>query len=208
MRVTLIRHGMTHGNVTSRYIGRTDEPLCESGAVKARILARLGVYPPAQAVYASPLCRTRDTAKIIYPNTKPTLLYDLRECDFGDFENKCFEELKDDASYQKWLDAGGKRAFPNGEEPAAFSERCCGAFQEALDRALERGYQSVSFVVHGGTIMAILERFSGEQRSFYDWHAPNCGGYLGTAEEKSWKTRRVLTVEGALETGSTEAFAL
>ena len=30
-KILLIRHGKTQGNLERRYIGRTDEPLCEAG---------------------------------------------------------------------------------------------------------------------------------------------------------------------------------
>ena len=36
MRIVLLRHGQTPGNVLKRYIGRTDEPLSEAGERAAR----------------------------------------------------------------------------------------------------------------------------------------------------------------------------
>ncbi len=37
----------------------------------------------------------------------------LKECDFGDFENKSYEDLKNNR-LSKWLDSNGV-PFPNGE---------------------------------------------------------------------------------------------
>ena len=31
MKLTFIRHGKTQGNLESRYVGRTDQPLCAEG---------------------------------------------------------------------------------------------------------------------------------------------------------------------------------
>lgn len=31
MKITLVRHGKTQSNREHRYLGRTDEPLCEEG---------------------------------------------------------------------------------------------------------------------------------------------------------------------------------
>lgn len=49
MRVVLIRHSKTAGNLKGRYIGTTDEPLCEEGI---RLLEGKN-YPAAELVYVS-----------------------------------------------------------------------------------------------------------------------------------------------------------
>lgn len=49
MRVVLIRHSKTGGNLKGRYIGTTDEPLCEEGI---RLLEGK-TYPTAELVYVS-----------------------------------------------------------------------------------------------------------------------------------------------------------
>ena len=39
MEIVLIRHGATAGNIEKRYIGTTDEPLCDTGMVQACVVA-------------------------------------------------------------------------------------------------------------------------------------------------------------------------
>ena len=34
MKIVLIRHGATAGNIEKRYIGTTDEPLCDTGTAQ------------------------------------------------------------------------------------------------------------------------------------------------------------------------------
>ena len=51
IKLWLIRHGKTEGNKLSRYIGTTDEPLCQEGT---EFLHKMD-YPKVQAVYVSPL---------------------------------------------------------------------------------------------------------------------------------------------------------
>lgn len=63
LKLWLIRHGMTEGNRHGRYIGVTDEPLCEEGRESLLQMA----YPVPQAVYASPMLRCTQTAGILYP---------------------------------------------------------------------------------------------------------------------------------------------
>lgn len=35
IKIAMIRHGKTYGNTLGRYIGVTDEPLCEEGKKRA-----------------------------------------------------------------------------------------------------------------------------------------------------------------------------
>ena len=43
IKIAMIRHGKTYGNTLGRYIGVTDEPLCEEGK-KAVSYTHLDVY--------------------------------------------------------------------------------------------------------------------------------------------------------------------
>lgn len=183
-----IRHGATAGNLAKRYVGRTDEPLCESG--RAALAAH--VYPSADLVYVSPLRRCVETAALLYPTRAPLPVPDFRETDFGAFEGKNHRELNGDPDYQAWIDAGGLSTFPDGENPLAFRDRCAAAFAGlcARHRADDR---TIACVVHGGTIMAILERFGRPARSFYDWQTANGNGYAATLNADG-----TLTVTGGL----------
>lgn len=124
-------------------------------------------------VVASPMKRCIQTAEIIY-GTDYEVFDDLRECGFGVFENKSYEELKNDENYKLWLESGGIIPPPEGEGKREFSERCCVCFEKIIFGA---DCESIAFVVHGGTIMAILERFYYKKSSFYDWQIKN-GEYL------------------------------
>lgn len=167
MKIIFIRHGKTKGNIEKRYIGSTDEELSEEGGNEIKALKN--TYPCAERIISSPMKRCTETAKIIYGDIFETY-DDLKECDFGDFENKNYEELKNDKRYLKWLESGGKSDFPGGEGYFWFCGRCCESFEKIM---LENTAESVAFVVHGGTIMAILERFCYEKKSFFDWHIKN-----------------------------------
>ena len=90
MKIVLIRHGATAGNIKKRYIGITDEDLCASGIESIHNNIKAGYYQEVQAVYVSPMKRCRQTAKLIYPEYKQHIVPDFRECDFGIFEGKNF----------------------------------------------------------------------------------------------------------------------
>lgn len=171
MRWILIRHGQTQGNLEHRYVGgRTDEPLC--GAGRAALGRR--AYPPAARVFVSPMKRCLQTAAILYPDAVPEQVDGLRECDFGTFENKAYAELNGRADYQAWVDSGGEMPFPGGESRASFAARCVQAF-EALRRAPQ---EDCALIVHGGTVMAIMEAFAVPRGSYFDFQVKNGEGYV------------------------------
>lgn len=103
MRIIFIRHGMTKGNAEKRYNGSIDEPLCEAGENQACALYESGVLPKVDEIIVSPLIRCRETAKRVFANRPFTICEDLQECNFGAFENRTAQEMKDDEAYQTWL---------------------------------------------------------------------------------------------------------
>ena len=187
MQVILIRHGMTEYNREHRYLGRTDQPLCPEGSARIAQLAAAGYYPPGDLVFCSPMRRCLQAAALITP-LSPEIDGDLRETDFGDFEGKTYEQLKDAPAYKAWLATNGEGQVPNGESRAQMASRCIAAFCRRMDEAVRRGAQAPVFVVHGGSIMAILGRFGAPQRPFYDYHVPNGGGFVLQVDR--WDARR------------------
>ena len=184
MRIYLIRHSMTKGNKEKRYIGTTDESLCLEGI--QLLEERKGMYPEVTYVYVSPMKRCVQTAEIIYPEMMKAGAYScnekLRECDFGLFENHNYIELSGCPEYQAWIDSGGRTAFPNGEGREQFSRRCAEGFWECLADCKDT--DRVAFVVHGGTIMAIMEQYGEPKGEYYTWQIAN-GAYLSLEVMKS-----------------------
>lgn len=171
-KAIIIRHGKTYGNTFDRYIGTTDEPLLE----ESRALLTSNKYPSADRVISSPLLRCRQTAQIIYPDNTIEICYGLRECDFGEFENKNHEELTENKNYLDWLESKGRMQFPGGEHPQEFITRCAEALIEQMDKS--ENNEVTAFVVHGGVIMAVMSALcSDEKREFYDWRVDNACGY-------------------------------
>ena len=107
-KILLIRHGKTQGNLERRYIGRTDEPLCEAG--RAALEGRS--YPACDILLSSPMVRCLETGEILYPGKQPEIVPDLRECDFGRFEGKTYAELCTDPDYQRFWTVTAPVRFP------------------------------------------------------------------------------------------------
>lgn len=173
MECILIRHGKTYGNTLGRYIGRTDEPLCEEGKAALKEIK----IPQPELLFVSPMMRCRETAALLFPNQKQQVLQNLRECNFGDFENKNYKELANDMRYQQWIDSNGTLPFPNGESPEEFRERSFQGFLEALGQCREQSVRKTAFVVHGGTICSIMSRVCEPLGDFYHWQVKNAEGY-------------------------------
>ncbi len=172
MVISFIRHGKTNGNLEKRYIGRTDEPLSPIGRNELFEMQ----YPDCDIVISSPMKRCIETAEIIYPGKKIILVKGLEECDFGDFEGKNYLELSVNPDYQKWIDSGGTLPFPNGENTENFKKRCIAAFEKAVRKYSDVGV--ISFVVHGGTIMSVLEKYAVPKKNYFDFQVKNGQGFI------------------------------
>lgn len=189
----LIRHGKTAGNLLGRYIGsRTDEPLCDEG--REELAGKQ--LPEVERLYVSPMKRCVETAEILWPGfdrKKMQKVTDLRECDFGDFENKNYKELSGNRDYQAWIDSNGTLPFPNGESMDAFKSRCLEAFARIVEEVSgaeqewiasgKTGIFRAGIVVHGGTIMAILEQYGYPKAAYFDYQVKNGCGYRLTPVE-------------------------
>ena len=119
-----------------------------------------------------------DFGEFEYRKSKIEIVEDFREMDFGEFEYRNYQELAGNPDYQRFIDSGGAAGFPGGEELGAFKERCCSAFGACIRKAWENDWRQVGFVVHGGTIMAVLEAFSYPHKEYYAYQAGNGCGYV------------------------------
>ena len=172
MRIWLIRHGLTALGEEKRYQGALDTPLSEKG----RAALRTADFAPAR-VYVSPAKRAVETAEILFPSSKLVEVPGLWEMNFGAFEGRGWREMERDPAYRAWVEGGCEGRCPGGEDRREFTARVCGAFGEILDK--ERDSTEVVLTAHGGTQMALLDRFGEPQQDYYKWQRPcGCGWLL------------------------------
>ncbi len=184
MKIWLIRHGLTKLGEEKRYQGALDALLSENG----RAALRRAEFSP-EHVYVTPLRRTQETAAILFPDARQIELPDLREMNFGAFEGRGWWEMQEDADYRAWVDGMCEGRCPGGEDRREFFDRVCAAFEEVLRR--EADAEEIVIVAHGGTQMAILDRWGEPARRFNAWQRPcGCGWLLDW--EKDSGTLRVL----------------
>lgn len=192
MLIYFLRHGETEYNAERRYQGTRDIPLSAAG--------RAALRPPGLApavVYTSTLCRTIQTAEILFPGARIQPVADLREMCFGDFEGRSYIEMGDDPDYRAWVEGWCLGRCPGSmEDRAQFIDRVCRAFAALVDEALAAGEESLVIIAHGGTQMAALSQFADQPRDYYDWKVGNAAGFVLDAAR--WPAERRLTLVGEL----------
>src|SRR6476659_50278 len=95
-RIFLVRHGATTLSAEDRFAGATDVPLSDIGREQVRRLAERLADDGITAVYASPLGRTVETARILAePHGLEVITRDgLREMSHGHWEQKTRQEVE------------------------------------------------------------------------------------------------------------------
>lgn len=174
--VYFIRHGITEGNKKHLYYGSTDLPLAEEGIEAIRIRKEAMLYPDETGykLITSGLLRTKQTLFEIYGKAPDVSDSRLNEIDFGDFEMKSYEELKNRDDYNAWISGDNwSNICPNGESGAIMFERA----QKAME---EYRAQNCIVVCHGGIISALMQSYFPndiEHEHFYMWQPNPCEGY-------------------------------
>ncbi len=172
MRVTLIRHGKTRGNIERRFCGcRTDEPLTEEGRSALKCIDGAA---EDSLIFVSPMLRARETAGILFPGRDLIEVDELKEMDFGIFEPHNHEELDGNPDYQAWIDSGGTMQVPGGESMKSFVQRTMTGLAKAVKHASSNDTDEIYIVAHGGTIMSVMGALT--HLNYYDFLVENgCG---------------------------------
>ena len=177
MRLYMIRHGETKGNREQRYVGTTDEGLLPESFTRLKNRK----MPEVDKLYISPMKRCVETAGLLYPYCEPVVVEEFRECDFGEFEYRNYAELNGNPAYQHFIDTMGAEGFPGGESLQEFQERCLRGMERILGEITDgeslREEQNIGLVIHGGTIMSLLDKYSYPHRDYYEWQTGNGSGY-------------------------------
>lgn len=171
--IYLIRHGRTEANEKWLYCGSTDLFLSEKGAED---LKGISYDVPKDTLFiTSGMRRTEQTLKILFGDVPHRIDDRFREVDFGFFEMKSYESLKEQEDYQVWISGDNeKNVPPKGESGEQMKKRVL----EGL-KALQKEVKPVVLVCHGGVIAAIMEHlYPLENKNRYLWQPKPGHGYL------------------------------
>lgn len=200
--IHFIRHGEIAETKNGAYIGVTDVSLSEKGRAELKKLDERFRYPYAPVLFSGPLKRCLETCEIIYPQSKPIIVNELSEMNFGLWEGKTAEELKDDETFKKWLSGDNSVIPPMGESSADFTRRICLMFQKIVDGLISTGNTEAVIVTHGGVIMTLLAVYGLPQAKPFDWVCDSGCGYSLRITPMLWQRDKVSEVYRTLPVNS------
>ncbi|NLJ70019.1 MAG: histidine phosphatase family protein [Clostridiaceae bacterium] len=100
MRLFMIRHGETQWNKWDKMQGQVNIPLNKTGEKEAGKLAEILQNKKFDAIYSSPLNRSKETAEIVFGNNADIILEPLiMEMAFGIYEGFYYGDLDIDESH-------------------------------------------------------------------------------------------------------------
>jgi broad specificity phosphatase PhoE len=169
-RVFLVRHGATVLSAEDRYAGSVDAALSDEGRAQARALGKRLAGEPLAAVYASPMSRTQETARLIVEGRGLDVVTvpELRETDHGHWEGKTREEIRAafPDEYARWERDPFTFAPSHGETGLQVLARALPAFLAIVARYPDA---SVLVVSHKATIRLVIGELLGvELRGYRD----------------------------------------
>jgi broad specificity phosphatase PhoE len=161
-RIYLIRHGATILTAEDRFAGATNVPLSDEGRAQAGRLAQRLKGLPVAAVYASPLDRTMETARILAAahSLEVNPRDGLREISHGHWEQLTRAEVEKQfpAEASAWDEDPFTFAPAGGESGLAVTARALPALMEMV-----RQHEGESLIVvsHKATIRLLLSSLLG-----------------------------------------------
>jgi broad specificity phosphatase PhoE len=171
-RIFLVRHGATALTEESRFAGATsDVPLSEVGRDQARQLAARLAHTRFAGIYASPLGRAMDTARILAePHGLNISAVDaLREIDHGHWDAMTRDDVEKQFpdEYAAWEEDPFSFAPAGGETGLAVTAR---ALPALLDIVRAHDDECVLVISHKATIRLIISSLLGFDPRMYRDH--------------------------------------
>ena len=175
-RLLLLRHGLIAANRDGRWHGSTDSPLLYRGRRQAKRTGKwLKKTTKIDAVYASPLTRCVETARLVSAQFKlPIETHEgLAELSIGEWEDMTFQALAEDkALFRRFRDDLDYRP-PEGESINDVAARITAAFAEIEAQHDEE--ETVLVVSHGVALsIGVAKTVSGEPSGWSDYRLGNC----------------------------------
>lgn len=164
MKIYLIRHGETTGDIENRFGGDYDDHLTEKGKEQAKSLGSLLKDKGIEVILHSPRIRAIETAEIVSDSIDSPMeeIHDIRERNnYGVLTGltkkegeekfpKEFAKIKRDKTYHD---------VEKSESYELLKERV----QDAFNKISKRSNKSLAIVTHGGVIGGIAREVFGHQ---------------------------------------------
>lgn len=171
MKLYLVRHGITDWNSRKKIQGQVDIPLNEKGKELARKTAEGLRDTSFELCYSSPLCRAKETARLILKGRNTMILDDPRimEMAFGEYEGKCCSadgwELPEE--FHNFFDHPDLYRAPKGGEDFMDVRVRTGEFLKDMCGKAKTIQGNVLVVTHGAALAGILSNIRGTSLADY-----------------------------------------
>jgi broad specificity phosphatase PhoE len=191
-RLLLIRHGATTLSAEDRFAGSTDVDLSVEGRSQADALGHRLAQEKLAAIYASPMLRTLETARIIAGEVHPAPLGRgaLREIDHGRWEGLTRAEVEKrfPDEYASWEADPFTVAPVGGESGLAVLARALPALREIV---LSHLGATVAVVSHKATLRLLLCSLLGINARGYRDHLDQSPACLNVVDFKDVNRARL-----------------
>lgn len=158
MKIYLIRHGETTGDVEDRYGGTYDDHLTDKGRAQLKETAQMMQGKVVDALFVSPLIRARESAEILNEvvSTRIEIVDGLKERDYGVLGGLTKKE-----ALQKYPEAVEAHKDPANTDPDRESQAdFITRVEAAFETIAQYGYEHIGIVVHGGSLKVILKKLN------------------------------------------------
>lgn len=158
MKIYLVRHAESTGNISPSFNGLKDVPLSDNGRIQAKLLKSFFADKTINRIYTSMLRRTVETAGYALPGRRKEFisLGILNEINGGDWEGREYTEIFErwGDEFRKWREAPHEAQPPNGENVYDVLERA----KTALNRIVSENDDdsTVAVFAHGALIKTII----------------------------------------------------
>ncbi len=181
MDLYLIRHGESTFNAAGRAQGHLNSRLADRGRAQARAVGQRLAENHCEAIYASIMDRSLETARIIAQHHDLDVRGRKGLCgidlglDAGRSQDAIGDEVRQaEQNDQYWTPRGG-------EDPAAFHER----ITRVIDRITRRHEDDIFIIGHAGIIRTYLVRYRPENvYSAYEIPQDNCAVNIINVDEQ------------------------
>ena len=132
LEILLIRHGQTDWNRERRVMGDHPIGLNAEGRQQVENLSKLLSNVSFDALYCSPLMRTRESAEILNMERKLPIREeaDLREIEYGEWVGKTFQEIRESDGFESYYRFPERPVGITGESLVAVCQRAAGLLEK------------------------------------------------------------------------------
>ena len=158
MKILLIRHGQTTGDLEDRYGGWYDDSLTTEGVQQLQVTAQKLVGKKIDKIFTSSLKRAQESTEIInrVTATQVEVVGGLRERNYGVLGGLTKQETLEKYPEVVELHKNPNNTDPGGESREDFRNRVVNTFESIVSQT----FNQIILIGHGGSIKIILSHLN------------------------------------------------